>query len=34
MPRTAAAANGSNRITLSCPRLTGIDPLTCSDNLY
>jgi hypothetical protein len=31
---SAAAANGSNHIALSWPRLTGIDPLTCLDDLY
>jgi hypothetical protein len=28
-----AAANGSNRIASRCPRLTGIDALTCLDDL-
>jgi hypothetical protein len=32
--RQLAAANGSNRIALSCPRLTSIDPLTCLNDLY
>jgi len=30
----AAAANGSNHITLSWPRLTSVDSLTCLDDLY
>jgi DDE superfamily endonuclease len=31
---SAAAANGSNRIALRCPRSTDINALTCSDDLY
>jgi hypothetical protein len=30
---TAAAANGSNRITSKCPQLTSTDALTCLDDL-
>jgi hypothetical protein len=32
--RTPAAANGSNRIALSCLPLHGIDGLTCQNDLY
>jgi hypothetical protein len=31
---TTAAANGSNRIVLSCPRSADIDALTCLNDLY
>jgi hypothetical protein len=30
----AAAANGSNRITLKCPRSPAIAALTCQDDPY
>ncbi len=33
-PRPAAAANGSNRIVLMCPRSPDINALTCLDDLY
>jgi hypothetical protein len=33
-PRTTAAANGSNRIALSCPRSADINALTCLDDPY
>jgi hypothetical protein len=33
-PLTTAAANGSNRIALMCPRSSDINPLTCLDDPY
>jgi hypothetical protein len=33
-PRATAAANGSNRIALSCLRSADINAMTCLDDLY